>query len=67
MHTMSLIDKVKNKLQMAKGHSKERAGRMADDPDLETRGRGDRMHGGAKQVGEHLKDMGKDVKKTFKR
>jgi uncharacterized protein YjbJ (UPF0337 family) len=64
---MSLIDKVKNKLQMAKGRSKEHVGRAADEPDLETRGRGERMQGGAKQMGEHLKDMGKDIKKSFKR
>jgi uncharacterized protein YjbJ (UPF0337 family) len=64
---MSLIDKVKNKLQMAKGHSKEQAGQVTRDPDLEARGRGERAHGGAKQVGEHLKDMGRDIRKTFKK
>jgi uncharacterized protein YjbJ (UPF0337 family) len=64
---MSLIDKVKNKIQMAKGHSKERAGRATNDPDLETRGRGDRVQGGAKQMGEHLKDMGKDIRNSFKK
>jgi uncharacterized protein YjbJ (UPF0337 family) len=64
---MSLIDKVKNKLQMAKGHGKEHAGRATDDPDLETRGRGERLQGGAKQMGEHLKDMGKDIRKSFKK
>jgi uncharacterized protein YjbJ (UPF0337 family) len=67
MQTMSLIDKVKNKLQMAKGHGKESMGRAADDPDLRARGRGDRMQGGAKQMGEHLKDMGKDIKNSFKK
>ena len=64
---MSLIDKVKNRLQMAKGHSKERAGRASDDPDLEARGHGERLQGGAKQMGEHLKDMGRDIRKNFKR
>jgi uncharacterized protein YjbJ (UPF0337 family) len=62
---MSLIDKVKNKLQMAKGRGKEHVGRATDEPGLEARGRGDQMSGGAKQAGEHLKDMGKDIKKTF--
>jgi uncharacterized protein YjbJ (UPF0337 family) len=64
---MSLIDKVKNKLQMAKGHGKEQTGRATRDADLEARGRGDRAQGGAKQVGEHLKDMGKDIRKSFKK
>lgn len=64
---MSLIDKVKNKLQMAKGRGKEHAGRATDDSELETRGRGDRLTGGAKQAGEHLKDMGKDIRNSFKK
>jgi uncharacterized protein YjbJ (UPF0337 family) len=64
---MSLIDKVKNKLQMAKGRGKEHAGRAADEPGLESRGRGERLAGGAKQAGEHLKDMGKDIRKSFKK
>jgi uncharacterized protein YjbJ (UPF0337 family) len=64
---MSLIDKVKNRLQMAKGRAKEETGRTTRDRDLEARGRGDRTQGGAKQVGEHLKDMGKDIRKSFKK
>ena len=64
---MSLIDKVKNRFQMAKGHGKERAGRATDDPGLEARGQGERAQGGAKQMGEHLKDMGRDIRKSFKR
>jgi uncharacterized protein YjbJ (UPF0337 family) len=67
MHTMSLIDKVKDKLQMAKGRTKEHTGRATRDADLEARGRGERLQGGAKQVGEHLKDMGKDIKKSFRK
>jgi uncharacterized protein YjbJ (UPF0337 family) len=64
---MSLIDKVKNKLQMAKGHTKEQTGQATGDPDLEARGQGERMQGGAKQMGEHLKDMGRDIRKSFKK
>jgi uncharacterized protein YjbJ (UPF0337 family) len=64
---MSFIDKVKNKLQMAKGHGKEQTGRATGDPDLEARGRGDRVQGGAKQAGEHLKDVGKDIRDSFKK
>jgi uncharacterized protein YjbJ (UPF0337 family) len=64
---MSLIDKVKNKLQMAKGQGKERTGRATGDADLEAEGRADRMEGGAKQTGERVKDIGKDVRDTFKK
>ncbi|HEY0538384.1 MAG TPA: CsbD family protein [Actinoallomurus sp.] len=64
---MSLIDKVKNKLQMAKGHGKEQAGHATGNPDLEAQGRSDRVEGGAKQAGEHVKDVGKDIKDSFKK
>lgn len=64
---MSLIDKVKSKLQMAKSHRQEQAGRTTEEPDVEMRGQGERSQGGAKPMGEHLKDMGKDIKKSFRR
>jgi hypothetical protein len=35
--------------------------------DLEAKGAGDRVEGGAKQVGEQVKDAGKNVRDTFKR
>lgn len=64
---MSLIDKVKNKLRMAKGRGKEQTGRMTGDTEMEARGRGERLKGGAKQAGEHLKDVGKDIKGNFRK
>jgi uncharacterized protein YjbJ (UPF0337 family) len=63
---MSAIDKLKNKLQMGKGRAKERAGRATDDPYLEGEGRADRVEGGTKQVGEQVKDAGKNVRDAFK-
>lgn len=62
---MSLMDKVKNKMQMAKGRGKEEAGRQSGDPYLEGEGRADRIKGGGKQVGERAKDAAKDVRRTF--
>jgi uncharacterized protein YjbJ (UPF0337 family) len=67
MHTMGFIDKIKNKLQMSKGRGKEEAGRATGDPYLKAEGRGDRVEGGAKQAGEHLKDAGKNVRDSFKK
>jgi uncharacterized protein YjbJ (UPF0337 family) len=57
--TMGFVDKIKNKLQMGKGRAKESAGRKADDPYLAGEGRADRVAGGAKQVGEQVKDAGR--------
>ncbi|MFL6056886.1 MAG: CsbD family protein [Actinoallomurus sp.] len=64
---MGLLDKLKNKMEKAKGRGKEAAGRTADDPYLESEGRRDRTAGGAKQVGEKAKDTAKEVRRTFKR
>ena len=60
------MDKLKNKLQMGKGRAKEQTGRATDDPYLEAEGKGDRMEGGAKQVGEQVKDAGKNARDAFK-
>jgi uncharacterized protein YjbJ (UPF0337 family) len=64
---MGLLDKLRNKVDKAKGRGKEAAGRTADDPYLESEGRKDRMKGGAKQVGEKAKDAAKEARRTFKR
>jgi uncharacterized protein YjbJ (UPF0337 family) len=60
------MDKLKNKLQMGKGRAKEQTGRATGDPYLESEGKGDRLSGGAKQVGEQVKDAGKNVRDAFK-
>jgi uncharacterized protein YjbJ (UPF0337 family) len=52
---------------MTKGRGEERAGRALGDQDLEAKGAGDRVEGGTKQVGEQVKDVGKNVRDTFKR
>jgi uncharacterized protein YjbJ (UPF0337 family) len=64
---MGFMDKLKNRLQMGKGRAKEATGRQTRDPYLEAEGRGDRMAGGAKQVGEQAKDAAKNVKRSFRR
>ena len=63
---MGFMDKLRNRFQMAKGHGEERAGRAMGDPDLEARGAGDRVEGGTRQVGEQVKDAGKNVRDAFK-
>jgi uncharacterized protein YjbJ (UPF0337 family) len=64
---MSFMDKLKNRFQMSKGHAKQGVGRATGDPYLESEGQGERISGGARQVGEQVKDAGKNMKKAFKR
>ena len=59
---MGFMDKVKNKLEMGMGRAKEQAGRASGDKSMEAEGRGDRVSGSVKQVGEQLKDAAKNIK-----
>lgn len=59
---MGFLDKLRNKMQMGRGRAKQEAGRALDDPYLESEGRADRISGGTKQVGEQVKDAGKNIK-----
>ena len=64
---MGFMDKLKNRFQMSKGHSKQTVGRATGDPYLESKGKGERASGAAKQVGEQVKDAGKNVRGAFKK
>jgi uncharacterized protein YjbJ (UPF0337 family) len=63
---MSIMDKLRNKLTMSKGHAKQAAGRATDDPYMEGRGQAERVEGAGRQAGEHVKDTAKDARDAFK-
>lgn len=63
---MSVMDKIRNKLQMGRGRAKHEAGRATGDPYLSAEGRADRVEGATKQVGEQAKDAGRNVRDAFK-
>jgi uncharacterized protein YjbJ (UPF0337 family) len=62
---MGFMDKLKNKLQMGKGRVKEGTGRAVGNPRLEAEGQGNRVSGATKQVGEQVKDAGKNIRDAF--
>jgi uncharacterized protein YjbJ (UPF0337 family) len=64
---MGFMDKLRNRLTMTKGRAKQQAGRATGDPYLEGRGRAERVEGAGRQVGEQVKDAGKNVRDAFKR
>ena len=64
---MGFMDKLKNRFQIGKGHGKQDLGRATGDPYLEAEGKRERLSGSAKQVGEQVKDAGKNVRGTFKK
>jgi uncharacterized protein YjbJ (UPF0337 family) len=63
---MGFAGKLRNKFKMGKGRAKHEAGRATGDPYLEAKGQGERVDGAARQVGEQVKDAGKNVRDAFK-
>lgn len=63
---MGFMDKMRNRFKMGRGHAKQDVGRATGDPYLEARGQGERIDGAARQVGEQVKDAGKNVRDAFK-
>ena len=63
---MGFMDKMRNKLMMGRGRAKQDAGRAMNDPYLEGEGRAERVEGAGRQVGEQVKDAGKNVRDAFK-
>jgi uncharacterized protein YjbJ (UPF0337 family) len=64
---MSFADKVEHKAEEVKGAAKEKWGDATDNEDLQAEGAGERTIAEGKQVGDHLKDAGEDVKDAFDR
>jgi uncharacterized protein YjbJ (UPF0337 family) len=54
--TMGQIDKAKDKIEEARGRTKEQAGKALDDPYLEGEGKAEKVAGDLKQAGEKVKD-----------
>jgi uncharacterized protein YjbJ (UPF0337 family) len=64
---MGFVDKIRNKFKMGRGRAKQDAGRAMGDPYLEAEGQGERIEGATRQVGEHMKNAGQNVKDAFKK
>lgn len=62
---MGFMDKLRNRFKMSRGKAKQDVGRATGDPYLEARGQGERISGAASQVGEQVKDAGKNVRDAF--
>jgi uncharacterized protein YjbJ (UPF0337 family) len=63
---MGFMDKLKNRFTMGRGQAKQNVGRATGDPYLEAEGKTERVEGAGRQVGEQVKDAGKNVKDAFK-
>ena len=59
---MGTSDKIKHKADEWTGAAKERVGDATDNRDLQAEGATQKLKGKAGQVGEHLKDAGRDAR-----
>jgi uncharacterized protein YjbJ (UPF0337 family) len=64
---MGFMDKVHNKFKMGRGRAKQDVGRATGDPYLEAEGQSERIEGATRQVGEQVKDAGKNVRDAFRK
>ena len=64
---MGFMDKLRNRFMMGKGRAKQNVGRATGDRYLEAEGKSERVSGATKQVGEQVKDAGKNVRGAFTR
>jgi uncharacterized protein YjbJ (UPF0337 family) len=59
---MGLTDKAKNKAEELSGKAKQRIGDATDNESLVAKGQAQETAANTKQAGEHLKDVGRDVR-----
>jgi uncharacterized protein YjbJ (UPF0337 family) len=64
---MGFMDKLRNRFTMASGKTKQTVGRTTGDRSMEAEGQTERAQGAGRQVGEQVKDAGKNVRDAFKR
>lgn len=64
---MTLLTKMKNKSQIARGRTKQQLGRATGNRRLQWHGFADRLGGTVRQAGEQLKDTGRGLGRSFRR
>lgn len=63
---MGLMDKVKHKMEEARGKGKARTGGATGNRSMQARGTAEESKANMKQAGDKAKDAGDDVKDAFK-
>jgi uncharacterized protein YjbJ (UPF0337 family) len=63
---MGYTDKASNEAEQMKGKAKEWVGDKTDDEEMQAEGTRDRVSGGVKQAGEHVKDAGRDARDALR-
>jgi uncharacterized protein YjbJ (UPF0337 family) len=66
-NAMGLVNKLRNRLLMTAGSAKARYGRATGNRSLEVKARWQRIVAATRQVGEQLKDAGKNIRGGLKK
>ena len=61
------MNKIRNRAQVSRGRAKQKVGRATNNRRLQAEGLADRIGGRTRQLGEKVKDAGKDLRGTRKR
>jgi hypothetical protein len=64
---MGFMGKLRNRLVMSKSRAKQKKGRAANNRNLIAKVLADRVEGAGRQVGEQVKDTGKNAWKAFRK
>ena len=64
---MGLVEKVRNRFMMSRGRTKQETGRVTRNRSMQAKGMGERASGAARQVAEHAKDAGRNIRAAAKR
>jgi uncharacterized protein YjbJ (UPF0337 family) len=63
---MGLVKKLRNRIQISAGRARARYGRATGNRSLEVKARRQRIVGATRQVGEQLKDSGRNIRAALK-
>jgi uncharacterized protein YjbJ (UPF0337 family) len=64
---MTFQKKIRNKFQITRGRAKQKLGRATGNRRMRAEGLADRIGGNVKQVGQQVKDAGRDLRRGVKR
>jgi hypothetical protein len=65
-NAMGLVNKIRNRILMDEGSARERYARATGNWSLEVKARWQRIVAATRQVGEHLKDSGRNIRAALK-
>jgi uncharacterized protein YjbJ (UPF0337 family) len=64
---MGQIGKLRNRLMMSRGRARQKIGSLTGNRSMQARGTSERVRGAARQITEHVRDAGRNVRSMARR